>query len=157
MIDHSLVRAQASSAAWTIGQDHGHLGRNRKKGIQMPKTANEMVAEANANVPRINQKDAAAMLEKGAVLLDVREPPEVAQSGKAEGAVTIPRGLLEFRADPSSGMHDPALDPEKPVILYCAAGGRAALAGNMLKELGYKEVYNLGGFKDWAEAGGSVE
>lgn len=123
----------------------------------MSKTASEMVAEASAIVPRINQEDAAAMVDKGAVLLDIREPGEVMNSGKAAGALTIPRGLLEFRADPKSDLHEPGLDPEKPVILYCAAGGRAALAGKTLKELGYQEVYNLGGFKDWAEAGGKVE
>ena len=123
----------------------------------MAKTVKDMVAEASAVVPRISQQDAADMVEKGAVLLDIREPGEVTKSGKAAGAVTVPRGLLEFRADPTSDLHDPALDPEKPVILYCAAGGRAALAGQALKELGYKQVYNLGGFKDWAEAGGKVE
>jgi len=122
----------------------------------MAKTVKEMVAAASADVPRISQQDAAAMLSKGAVLLDVREPAEVLK-GKAAGAVAIPRGLLEFRADPSSELHDPSLDPEKPVILYCAAGGRAALAGKTLKELGYREVYNLGSFKEWAEGGGAVE
>lgn len=123
----------------------------------MPKSAMEMVAEASAKVPRINQEDAANMVAKGAALLDVREPGEIMQSGKAENAVAIPRGLLEFRADPSSDMHDPALDPAKPVILYCAAGGRAALAGQTLLELGYSEVYNLGSFKDWVEGGGAID
>lgn len=124
----------------------------------MPKTVKELVAEANASVPRISQNDAAEMMaSKGAVLLDIREAAEITKSGKAEGALAIPRGLLEFRADPSSELHDPALDPAKPVILYCAAGGRASLAGKALQELGYTHVYNLGGFKDWAEGGGAVE
>ena len=48
-------------------------------------------------------------------------------------------------------------DPAKPVILYCGSGGRSALAGKTLKDLGYAEVYNLGAFKDWVEAGGAVE
>ncbi len=123
----------------------------------MPKTAKDMVAEASASVPRISQSDAVELIDKGAILLDIREANEILQSGKAAGALAIPRGLLEFRADPSSELHDPDLDPEKPVILYCAAGGRAALAGKTLQDLGYKQVYNLGGFKDWAEAGGAVE
>lgn len=123
----------------------------------MPKTAKEMVAEASASVPRISQADAAAMQKEGAVILDVREPGEVTASGKAAGSVAIPRGLLEFRADPSSELYDDTLSPDRPVILYCAAGGRAALAGKTLQDLGYKEVYNLGSFKEWAEGGGEVE
>jgi rhodanese-related sulfurtransferase len=43
------------------------------------------------------------------------------------------------------------------VILHCASGGRAALAGKLFKDIGYERVYNLGGFKDWVEAGGKVE
>ncbi len=79
------------------------------------------------------------------------------QSGKAAGAVHVPRGLLEFAADPKAPQHDARFDTEKTVILYCAAGGRAALAGQALKELGYGEVYNLGGFKDWVDADGAIE
>ncbi len=43
------------------------------------------------------------------------------------------------------------------MILYCASGGRSALGGKVLKDMGYDRVYNLGAFKDWAESGGSVE
>ncbi|MEM9756802.1 MAG: rhodanese-like domain-containing protein [Pseudomonadota bacterium] len=124
----------------------------------MAMTAKAMVEAASREVPRISADDAAEMIAaKGAVLLDVREQSEVVASGKAEGAVTIPRGLLEFRADPTSELYDDALSPEKPVLVYCAAGGRAALAGQTLKDLGYREVYNLGGLKDWAEGGGKVD
>jgi rhodanese-related sulfurtransferase len=65
--------------------------------------------------------------------------------------------MLEFRADPEAPSHDPHFDKNKPVIVYCASGGRAALAGQALKELGYEDVYNLGGFKDWADNGGAIE
>ncbi|MFH5927177.1 rhodanese-like domain-containing protein [Roseomonas xinghualingensis] len=74
-----------------------------------------------------------------------------------KGALHVPRGFLEFRADPSSPSHDPAFEPGRTVILYCASGGRAALAGKTLRDLGYADVRNLGGFKDWAAAGGEVE
>ena len=47
--------------------------------------------------------------------------------------------------------------PDKTVLVYCASGGRSALAGKSLQDLGYKDVRNLGGFKDWAESGGAVE
>jgi rhodanese-related sulfurtransferase len=54
-------------------------------------------------------------------------------------------------------MHDAAFDRAKTVIAYCASGGRSALVGKTLKEMGYPNVHNLGGFKGWLEAGGDVE
>lgn len=114
----------------------------------------EMLAAANAAVPKISPSDAKAMIEAGGVLvLDVRDAPEVAASGKVKGAINVSRGMLEFRADPESPIYEPAFDKDRAVILYCGSGGRAALAGKALKELGYERVYNMGGFKDWAEAG----
>ncbi len=123
----------------------------------MPKSVKDMVAAANAAVPRISPAEAQALHAKGdAVFIDLREPAEIAASGKVPGALAIPRGLLEFRVDPESPARDPALG--KPVVItYCASGGRAALAGQMMQELGYADVRNLGGFKDWAENGGQVE
>jgi len=113
---------------------------------------------ANAVVPRITGAQAQELIAKGnAVLVDVRETPELQESGKAAGALHVPRGTLEFVADPESPRHDPRLDKGKTVIVYCAAGGRAALAGQALKEMGYAEVYNLGGFTDWADSGGAIE
>ena len=124
----------------------------------MAESVNELVAAANAVVPRITAPQAQELIAKGnAVLVDVREAAEVQQSGKAAGAVHVPRGLLEFAADPKAPQHDARFDTEKTVILYCAAGGRAALAGQALKEMGYGEVYNLGGFKDWVDGGGAVD
>jgi rhodanese-related sulfurtransferase len=123
----------------------------------MPKTVKDMVAAANAAVPRISAAEAQALQAKGeAVFIDLREPAEIAASGKVPGALAIPRGLLEFRVDPESQARDPALG--KPVVItYCASGGRAALAGQMMQELGYSDVRNLGGFKDWVEGGGPIE
>lgn len=97
------------------------------------------------------------MMEAGALVLDVREAPELQQSGKIKGARHVSRGMLEFRADPESPYHDPAFDRSKPVLLYCASGGRAVLAGKTLKDLGYEKVFNIGAFQDWAEAGLPVE
>jgi rhodanese-related sulfurtransferase len=92
-----------------------------------------------------------------ALVVDVRDAPEVEQTGKVAGALHVSRGMLEFRADPASPFHDKAFDPGRPVILYCASGGRSALAGKALADLGYARVYNLGAFKDWAEAGGAID
>ena len=122
------------------------------------KTVQAMLAEADAQVPRISPEEAKALVGRTDVLfLDVREPAEVATSGKVPGALAIPRGLVEFRADPASALHDKAFDRTKTVVAYCASGGRSALVGKTLKEMGYDNVRNLGGFKGWLDAGGEVE
>src|SRR5574337_323077 len=124
----------------------------------MPTSVKELLAAANAVVPRIGREEAAALMARGdALVVDVRDATELQAGGKVAGAVHVSRGMLEFRADPASPNHDPAIDPERTVILYCASGGRSALAGKALKDLGYRDVRNLGAFKDWAESGGAVE
>ena len=124
----------------------------------MPTSVKEMLAAANASVPRISHEEATALIAQGNTLvLDVRDPSELAANGKIAGAVNVSRGMLEFRVDPESPYHDPAFDRNRTVILYCASGGRSALAGKTLQDLGYRDVRNLGAFKEWAESGGSVE
>ena len=123
----------------------------------MPRSLKEMLAGANRAVPRATPGEARSMIEAGALLVDVRDAPELHQAGKIKGARHVSRGMLEFRADPESPYHDPAFDKSKPVLLYCASGGRAALAGQALKELGYEKVFNLGGFKELADAGLAIE
>ncbi|MGQ7794045.1 rhodanese-like domain-containing protein [Faunimonas sp. B44] len=124
----------------------------------MPASVKEMIEAANAAVPRITPAEAREMIARGDTLVvDVRDAPEVEKTGKVAGAVHVSRGMLEFRADPETPYHDKAFDKDKTVIVYCASGGRSALSGKALKELGYGKVYNLGAFKDWAESGGEVE
>jgi len=118
----------------------------------------QMMDAANAAVPRITPAQAREMIAQGnTVVVDVRDAPELETSGKVTGAVHVSRGLLEFRADPDSPSHDKNFAKDKNVIVYCGSGGRAALSGKVLKDMGYERVYNLGGFKDWAESGGTVE
>jgi rhodanese-related sulfurtransferase len=124
----------------------------------MATSVKQMLEAANAAVPKITPAQAKEMIAKGNTLVvDVRDGTEVAASGKVAGAVHVSRGMLEFRADPESPYHDKNFAKDKSVVVYCASGGRSALAGKMLKDLGYDQVYNLGGFKDWAESGGAVE
>jgi rhodanese-related sulfurtransferase len=124
----------------------------------MPKTVKQMLEAANAAVPRVTAAQAKDMIAKGGTLVvDVRDAPEVEKSGKVAGALNVSRGMLEFRADPESPYHDKSFSKDKTIITYCASGGRSALAGHVLKEMGYGQVYNLGAFKDWAEAGGAVD
>jgi rhodanese-related sulfurtransferase len=124
----------------------------------MATSVKEMLEAANAAVPRVTPAQARDMMAKGDTLVvDVRDAPELQASGKVAGAVHVSRGMLEFRADPGSPYHDKNFAKDKTVLVYCASGGRSALAGKALKDLGYERVYNLGGFKDWAESGGAVD
>lgn len=123
----------------------------------MPVTAKQLIEAANAVVPKISGQEAQDLVAKGALLVDLRDGTEIAATGKAVGALHVPRGLLEFKADPTSPAADKNFATDKTVILYCASGGRAALAGKLLRDMGYAKVYNLGGLKDWIDVGGKVE
>jgi rhodanese-related sulfurtransferase len=120
----------------------------------MATNVKELLAGANAAVPKITPAEAAEKMKSGDVLvLDVRDPTEVQQSGKLKGALNVSRGMLEFRADPDSPYYNPAMDKSKTILVHCASGGRSALAGKTLREMGYSNVYNIGGFKELADSG----
>ncbi|THK39833.1 rhodanese-like domain-containing protein [Ensifer sp. MPMI2T] len=124
----------------------------------MAKNVKDLLAEANSVVPKLSPTEAAEKMRSGDVLIvDVRDPTEVQQTGKIKGAVNVSRGMLEFRADPESQYHNPAFQKDKTVLLHCASGGRSALAGKTLQEMGYTAVFNIGGFKDLVEAGIDTE
>lgn len=124
----------------------------------MPTSVKQMMEAANAIVPKVTPAQAKEMIAKGNTLVvDVRDAAEVANSGKVAGAVNVSRGMLEFRADPDSPYHDKGFDKAKTVIVYCASGGRSALSGKVLKDFGFANVFNLGGFKDWVDSGGAVD
>jgi rhodanese-related sulfurtransferase len=124
----------------------------------MPTSLKEMLAAANAEVPRVPPAEARALIERGNVLVvDVRDNAELQSGGKIKGALNVPRGMLEFRADPESPYHNPAFTKDKTILVYCASGGRSALSGKVLKDFGYAAVFNIGGFKELADAGLDTE
>ena len=91
-------------------------------------------------VPRITPEAAKELIAQGnALVVDVREKSEVVRSGKVAGAVHVPCGQLEFRADPDTPYYDENFDKDKTILLYCAAGERSALSGQMLKAMGYRQ------------------
>ena len=124
----------------------------------MATSVKQLLEAANAVVPKVTPAQAREMMAKGNTLVvDVRDAPELEKSGKVAGAVHHSRGMLEFRADPELPYYDKSFARDKTIIVYCASGGRSALAGKVLKDMGYGQVYNMGAFKDWAESGGAVE
>ena len=124
----------------------------------MATSVKQLLEAASAVVPKVTPAQAREMMAKGNTLVvDVRDAPELEKSGKVAGAVHHSRGMLEFRADPELPYYDKSFARDKTIIIYCASGGRSALAGKALKDMGYGHVYNMGAFKDWADSGGAVE
>lgn len=119
-------------------------------------TASDLVAEARQRIQEV--APAAFHADAGdAVLIDVREPAEF-DTGHLPGAINIPRGVLEFHVDAHPAVAnatDPALaHRERPLVLYCRTGGRAALAADNLQKLGFADVRSIaGGIEAWREAG----
>ena len=118
----------------------------------------QLIGEALAEVASVSVDDALALAGgEDALFVDVRERAEQS-AGAIAGAVAAPRGFLEFIADPASPMHNRALSSGKRLVVYCASGGRSALAAKTLQDMGYADVANLtGGFQAWSEAGGPTE
>lgn len=125
----------------------------------MTKSAAELVAAAKAQIENLDPDAVETELADGdVVLVDIRDAHELETAGRIPGSVHVPRGMLEFRADPSSPYHQDPLDPKKRVILHCASGGRSALAAATLKQMGYERVAHLdGGMNAWKEAGKATE
>ena len=120
----------------------------------------ELVLNARARIQEIAGTELPRWREAGAALIDVREPAEYA-TGHIEGAINIPRGVLEFEVQATPALDnvtDPALAlRERPIVLYCRSGGRAALAADSLQQMGFTRVVSLaGGIGAWREAGGTV-
>ncbi|TAN10666.1 MAG: rhodanese-like domain-containing protein [Burkholderiaceae bacterium] len=117
-------------------------------------TVAQLVQAAKSQIDNLTPDQVEAeMAAAGITLVDVRDAPELAD-GTIRGAVHASRGMLEFYADPASPYHKAELAPQNRVILYCASGGRSALAAQSLRELGYVNVAHLdGGFKSWKAAG----
>jgi rhodanese-related sulfurtransferase len=118
----------------------------------------DLVAEARGQVTNLSVNEVATELDGDPVtLIDLREPAEIERDGSIPEAVFVPRGMLEFHADPDSLYHLESLDPDARTILYCASGGRSALGAAAMQRLGYRDVAHLdGGFKAWKEAGRPV-
>lgn len=120
----------------------------------MATAASELVSQAKAQVENLTPEQVVEEIAGGALVVDLREPGELANDGMIEDAVHAPRGMLEFWADPSSPYHRPEFDPRRRTVLYCASGGRSALGAVTLGQLGYTDVAHLdGGIKGWLQAG----
>lgn len=127
--------------------------------MALKKGFKQMLAEANAAIDTVSVHDAVALSgDPDCLFVDIRHSDERAATGAVDGALHAPRGFLEFLADPESPMHKPEFASGKRLVLYCASGGRSALAAKTLHDMGVPRVCHIaGGFAAWKEAGGPVE
>ena len=119
-------------------------------------TASDLVAEARAKIREVAPGAFHAAVAD-AVVIDVREPSDF-ETGHIPGAINIPRGVLEFQVDAHpavANVSDPALShKERPIVVVCRTGGRAALSAVNLQRLGFADVRSIaGGVLAWGEAG----
>jgi rhodanese-related sulfurtransferase len=124
-----------------------------------PTTVADMVAQARSTVRELSKEEFEHELATAdPLVLDIRDVRERWRDGAIPGAVSVPRGMLEFWADPASEYYKPFIDHQRPMILYCAGGQRSALAAATLQQLGYSGVAHLGiGYNGWKQSGGEVE
>ncbi len=121
-------------------------------------TAAQLVSEAKSRIQNLSPEAVDEEVANGQPLLvDIREPEEREQAGSLPGSVHAPRGMLEFYADPTSPYHRAEFEPGRRTILFCASGGRSALATVALQRLGYTNIAHLdGGIKGWIASGRAV-
>ena len=124
-----------------------------------PRTIAGMVASARQNIQNLSVTEVStAMTGTGTLLVDIREAEERLATGAIPGAIHAPRGMLEFYADSTSPYHRPEFETDRRIILYCASGGRSALAAETLSILGFAQPAHLdGGIKAWIAAAKPTE
>ena len=119
-----------------------------------PATINQLVARTKSQIKTVKMPEFKAAFDRKdtGLLIDVRNENEF-EDGFVPGAVNVPRGLIEFRIWKLVGFPDKT-DMNKKMTLYCATGGRCALATKTLMELGFTNVTSVDMlFADWVKAG----
>ena len=121
----------------------------------MPKTIDELLAEARARLQRVDPLAAAAILTGGGLVVDIRPAEQRGRDGEIPGAIAVERNVLEWRLAPSSEYRIAELTgPEQEVVIVCALGFASSLAAAALLDLGLVSATDLdGGFESWAASG----
>ena len=109
-----------------------------------------LLAEARAGLPpRPTPADLPALLDGGALIVDIRPVEQRQRDGELPGALVIDRNVLEWRLDPTSPDRLPGTDdPDRPIVLVCNEGYASSLAAASLQALGLRGATDLdGGFQ----------
>lgn len=119
------------------------------------KTAAQLIDEANAIVEQISPEQASALLDaEGVLFVDLRDIRELWRSGTINGAISAPRGMLEFWVDPTCKYYRKDFDGAQKIVLFCASAWRSALAAKALQDMGVQNVCHItGGFSQWLDEG----
>ena len=119
----------------------------------------ELVNELKASLENLSVEALEARLtDENLLLVDVREMQEQVDQGTIPGSRLVPRGMLEFWADPQSPYYRRFFKEDKSIVVFCRAGARSTLAAKTLLDMGYPNVAHLeDGFNGWVEAGRPVE
>jgi len=117
------------------------------------KTLMDFVKEAKSKITEVAVSEVVSLLDDGYQVLDVREPAEFI-SGTIDGAMNVPRGVIEAAADRQfPGKNANMQDRDKKWVLLCATSGRSAMAAVALQQMGFKNIKNInGGMAAWKEA-----
>tara|TARA_B100000475_G_C14929586_1_gene286717 strand:- start:147 stop:533 length:387 start_codon:yes stop_codon:yes gene_type:complete len=122
------------------------------------KTLEALLEIANKEIKRLDFTESLNLIKKSeSVIIDVREESEVLNQGLIKDAIHIPRGLIEFKLSPNSINNPANINVDTNLLIYCAGGYRSALAAKTLLDLGFKNVFNLGGYQEWIDAGGDIQ
>ena len=122
------------------------------------KTLDALLEIANKEIKRLDFAESLNLIKNNeSVIIDVREESEVFNQGLIKDAIHIPRGLIEFKLSPNS-LNNPAnINANTNLLIYCAGGYRSALAAKTLLDLGFQNVFNLGGYQEWIDSGGEIQ
>ena len=122
------------------------------------KTLEDLLNEANELIPRLSYEETIKKINnEDSIIIDVREESEVFNQGIIKDAIHIPRGLLEFKLHLNSPDNPFIINADTNLLVYCAGGFRSALAAKTLLDLGFKNVFNIGGFQEWIDSGGEIQ
>ena len=122
------------------------------------KTLDALLKIANKEIKRLDFTESLNLIKKTeSVIIDVREESEVLSQGLIKDAIHIPRGLIEFRLSPNSINNPANINADTNLLIYCAGGYRSALAAKTLSDMGFRNVFNLGGYQEWIDAGGDIQ
>ena len=122
------------------------------------KPLNVLLEIANKEIKRLTFDESMDIIKNSKfVIIDVREESEVYSQGIIKDAIHIPRGLIEFKLSPDSPNNPVSIDKDTNVLVYCAGGFRSALAAKTLSDMGFQNVFNIGGFQEWIDSGGEIQ
>ena len=122
------------------------------------KSLNLLLEIANKEIKRLTFAESMDIIRNSKfVISDVREESEVYNQGLIKNAIHIPRGLIEFKLSPDSPNNPVNIDDDTNILVYCAGGFRSALAAKTLSDMGFRNVYNMGGFQEWIDSGGEIQ